>query len=67
MHQTYSWPDCWRGFRSVSTAALLLVNRATVRYLSSGKPFSAYAIAASLVSSFFVLDVNAVNTTGIVM
>uniref|UniRef100_A0A0D2YHZ2 Uncharacterized protein n=1 Tax=Fusarium oxysporum (strain Fo5176) TaxID=660025 RepID=A0A0D2YHZ2_FUSOF len=29
--------NCWRGFRTISTAALLLANSATLRYSRSGK------------------------------
>jgi hypothetical protein len=47
VHPTYSWPDYWRGFRTVSTVALLLANSATLRYSRSGKCLNAYAIAAN--------------------
>ena len=42
-----SWPDCFCGFLSVSTAALFLVNSVMLWYLRRGKCPKACAMAAS--------------------
>src|SRR5438477_417362 len=42
-----SWPDCCRGFLSVSTAALFLVSSVILWYLRRGSCWRAWAIAAS--------------------
>lgn len=44
---TCSWPDCCRGFPSVSAAALLLISSVILYNFSTGSVFNACAIAAS--------------------
>jgi hypothetical protein len=51
-----SYPDCCRGFLSVSIAALLLVKSAMLQNLSLGSKPKAYAIAASSPEYEFCFD-----------
>src|SRR5258706_14832477 len=47
MLQICSWPDCWRGFLIVRTAALFLVHSVILWYLRHGNCCRAWAIAAN--------------------
>src|SRR5689334_15416812 len=47
MLQICSWPDSWRGFLSVRSAALFLVHSVILWYLRRGSCRRARAIAAS--------------------